>query len=185
MCYEAFRLTRVAVHPPELDCAAFWHQRHDRCDAGRSRYFRTLATYTKCALRSGQRALTMRTLSGRTGRGRCSRRSRHAMPVSSLGRDDAALITASGRPAISVIPRARLTMSTHPSAELCGRRRGRTSPAWRAPPGLRAEGRVAGSCSHRRSRCGLVEGLDGQTLRLRTESSVVMIRAASRAGRAK
>jgi len=49
---EAFRLTRVAVHPPELDCAAFVTSGTTGSARG-THYFRTLETYRVLALRAG------------------------------------------------------------------------------------------------------------------------------------
>jgi hypothetical protein len=53
---DAFRLTRVAVHAPELDCAAFVTSGTTASARG-THYFRTLGTYHALALRDGARGL--------------------------------------------------------------------------------------------------------------------------------
>ncbi len=56
---DAFRLVRVAVHPPELDCAAFATSGTSGSARG-THYFRTLETYRTLALRDGARGLKAR-----------------------------------------------------------------------------------------------------------------------------
>ncbi|HVJ18280.1 MAG TPA: acyl-protein synthetase [Polyangiaceae bacterium] len=53
---DAFRLTRVAVHPPELDRTAFFTSGTTGSARG-THYFRTLDTYKTLALRDGARGL--------------------------------------------------------------------------------------------------------------------------------
>jgi hypothetical protein len=54
---DAFRLTRVAVHPPELDIARFYTSGTTGAERG-VHAFRELETYRELALRFGGRALT-------------------------------------------------------------------------------------------------------------------------------
>ncbi len=53
---DAFKVTRVAVHPPELDVARFYTS-GTTADARGTHYFRTLETYRATSLGFGRRAL--------------------------------------------------------------------------------------------------------------------------------
>jgi hypothetical protein len=56
---DAFRLTRVAVHPPELDSAAFITSGTTGAARG-THFFRSLETYRSLALRDGRQGLRVR-----------------------------------------------------------------------------------------------------------------------------
>ena len=79
---DAFKLTRVAVHPPELDVASF-HTSGTTAEARGTHHFRTLETYHAQSLAFGRRALASDREGPRTVA--CLAPALGAPPTSSLG----------------------------------------------------------------------------------------------------
>jgi hypothetical protein len=79
---DAFKLTRVAVHPPELDVASF-HTSGTTAEARGTHHFRTLETYHATSLAFGRRALASDREGPRTVA--CLAEALSSPPTSSLG----------------------------------------------------------------------------------------------------